>query len=78
VDDQGPGGGGLLSPLAGEVVQGLDQLRQGDVVVVQETVGAEDGSEAVSEARQSQSMNTSSQGIGHVEVFENELPVTQL
>jgi hypothetical protein len=43
----------------------LDKARQGDGVVVQEAMGAEDSSEAVGQSGHGQGVDASGQGIAH-------------
>ena len=66
VDDQAPGVGSLLAPLAGQLVQRFHQMRQRDVVVVQEAVGAQDGGKAAGQPRYSQGVDPGGQGFAHV------------
>ena len=78
VNDQAPDQGGLPPPLAGQLVQRFDEARQGGGVVVEETMGAEDGSEAVGQSGHGQGVDASGQRIAHAEVLQDELAIAQL
>jgi hypothetical protein len=62
-DDQAPVVGGLVTPMPRQRVQRLDQLRQDDAVIVQETVSAQDGGEAPGQFGQAQGMDAGDKGI---------------
>jgi hypothetical protein len=64
--------------LVGQLVQGFDEARQRDGVVVQETMGAEDGGEAVGQSKHGQGVDARGQGIAHVQVLRNQLAIAQL
>jgi hypothetical protein len=66
VDDQPPGAWLLLPPVLGQLVQRFDETRQCHGVVVPETMGAEDGSEAVGQSGHGEGVDASAQGIAHV------------
>ena len=59
-------------------MQRLDQARQGDAVVVEETVSAENGGEAVGQSGDSQGMDAGGQRIAHVQMLHDQLAVAQL
>jgi hypothetical protein len=68
----------LLPPLAGQLVQRLGQVGQGNAVVVQEAVGAQDGGEAIGQSGGGESMDASGEGIAHTQMLQDKLAVAQL
>src|SRR5438128_573060 len=59
-------------------MQRFDESRQGGGVVVEEAMGAEDGSEAVGQSRDGQGVDAGSQRIAHAQMLQDELAVAQL
>ena len=60
------------------MVQRFDEARQGGGVVVEEAMGADNGSEAVGQSGDGQGVDAGGQRIAHAQVLQDELAVAQL